>query len=92
MRVYNHVGELLEDRERKEAELQRHIVVDGGYQHEMRMLSEYHKQAQEQQEKRQHFVRDLQKQLEGDRYRSVATTALEKNYDKAVVDNTVRRQ
>jgi hypothetical protein len=32
MKVYNHVGTLLEDRERKEAILDHHIVVEGGYQ------------------------------------------------------------
>jgi len=32
----------------------------------------------------------LQKQLEDDRYRDVATMQLEKNYDKTIVDNTVQ--
>ncbi len=90
MKVYNHVGTLLEDREKKEILLDRTIVVEGGYQHEMKLMNEYHRQAAEEQEKRQHFVKDLQRQLEDDRYRDVATMQLEKNYDKTIVDNTVQ--
>lgn len=63
--------------------------MEGGFQNEMKLLDEYRKQANEQQEKRQHFVKDLQKQLEDDQYRNVATTQLEKTYDKSLLDNTV---
>ena len=52
-------------------------------------MNEYNRQAHEQQEKRNHFVKDLQRQLEDDQYRDVATIQMEKSYDKLILDNTV---
>ena len=55
----------------------------------MKVMNEYNRQAHEQHEKRNHFVKDLQRQLEDDQYRDVATIQMEKSYDKLILDNTV---